>query len=247
MKILLLDIETAPLVQYRWSLWFDNTDPGMMVSDTYMLCWTAKWAGEKQTFSSSILDGDLQMVTKIRELLHEADVVVHYNGSKFDIPMLNNEFIRRELTPPSPYKQVDLRMVMKRQFRFASNKLNHITKQLGLGEKAKHEGFELWTKCMAKSKAAIATMLAYNKQDVVLLEKLYTRLLPWIELHPNRGAYSDSDICPACGSGNYHARGTVVTHAARYVRFQCQDCGKWFRGSKPINKKREIGTRNVRP
>lgn len=187
------------------------------------------------------------MLNAIRGLLHEADVVVHYNGSRFDIPMLNNEFIREQMSPPSPYKQLDLRTVMKKSFRFASNKLSHIAKQLGLGEKLKHEGFELWLKCMAKDKAGFRTMLAYNKQDVILLEKLYVRLLPWIEIHPNHAVYSGVDSCPSCGSKHFHARGSVTTHNSQYQRFQCQDCGKWFRGSKPINKKRELGTRNVRP
>ena len=247
MKILLLDIESAPLTQYRWSMYQDSFDPASLVSDTYMLCWSAKWADEKEVMSSSVLKGKTSMLNEIRGLLHEADVVVHYYGSKFDIPMLNNEFLREKLTPPSPYKQIDLCTIMKRSFRFASSKLQYISKHLGLGEKVKHEGFELWLKCMAGNKDAFRTMLAYNKQDVILLEKLYKRLLPWIELHPNHGVYSDVDGCPACGSTKFHARGTVATHNARYQRFQCQDCGKWFRGSKPVHNKRPLGTRNVRP
>ena len=44
------------------------------------------------------------MIKGIHKLLDECDAVIHYNGSKFDIPTLNKEFLLHGLHPPAPYK-----------------------------------------------------------------------------------------------------------------------------------------------
>ncbi len=33
------------------------------------------------------------MLKSIHSLMDEADAIVHYNGNRFDIPMLNKEFL----------------------------------------------------------------------------------------------------------------------------------------------------------
>lgn len=248
MKILLLDIETSPNEVYVWELFKQySISVEQVKTPRRVLCWGAKWYGDEKFLSGNTLDGEVGMLNEVRGLMDDADVIVHYNGTQFDIPILNSQFLRCEMGPPSPYKQVDLMQTLRRAFRFPSSKLKFIAGELELGKKLEHEGLKMWKECMAGDKAAMKRMLAYNKQDVLLLEKLYVRLLPWIDLHPNYGAYSGTDVCPACGSKHFHSRGTVVTHAQKYTRFQCQDCGKWFRGSKPLNVKRELGTRNVKP
>jgi transposase-like protein len=80
-------------------------------------------------------------------------------------------------------------------------------------------------------------MESYNKHDVVILEKLYYRLLPWIKAHANYSAHSGERVCPNCGSLKSQKRGVTITQAGRYPRYQCQDCGSWYRGSKMMFKK----------
>ena len=46
--------------------------------------------------------------------------------------------------------------------RFDSNKLDYVSKYLGIGEKVRHEGHELWVKCMEKDNAAWKRMKEYN-------------------------------------------------------------------------------------
>lgn len=113
--------------------------------------------------------------------------------------------------PPAPYKQIDLLQVVKSNFKFPSNKLDYISQRLGLGQKVEHEGMALWTKCMKGDKAAWQRMEEYNIQDVVLLEDLYKRILPWIKNHPNMNVYKDGPICPTCGDEHLQKRGTAVT------------------------------------
>ncbi len=231
-RILMLDIETAPHLAALWGLYDQNIAINQIIRPGYSLCWAAKWYGEKEIMFSSILDGPKAMVRKVHKLLTECDAVCHYNGTKFDIPTLNKEFLLLDLKPPPPYKQIDLLTTARSRFRLASNKLDYVAQQLGLGSKTKHKGFELWLECMDKSPEAWRTMKRYNKQDVVLLERVYERLLPWITNHPILGVYSGKRGCPKCGSTNGQARGYAVQLMMKYQRYQCRDCGAWYRKPK---------------
>jgi DNA polymerase elongation subunit (family B) len=228
-RILMLDIETAPHLAAIWGLYDQNVATNQIIKPGYTLCWAAKWYGEKQVMFSSILDGPKAMVRGVHKLLSECDAVCHYNGTKFDIPTLNKEFLLLDLAPPAPYKQIDLLQTARRQFRLASNKLDYVASQLGLGSKVKHKGFDLWLECMAKKPEAWRTMKKYNKQDVNLLELVYKRLLPWIKTHPNLSAYAGDRCCPHCGSKKSQSRGEIIIQAKRYKRIQCSSCKSWYR------------------
>lgn len=228
MKILLLDIETAPNTAYVWGLWKQNISISQIVDSSSMLCWAAKWLDEPEVMFSSILMGKKGMLKEIHKLLDQADAVVHYNGSRFDIPTLNKEFLEAGMSPPSPYAQIDLLRTARQQFRFPSNKLDYVGQALKLGKKVKHEGFELWIKCMNKDKEAWERMEEYNIQDVVLLEQVYHKFLPWIKNHPNKALHDESEhSCPSCGSHKIQKRGYNVTAGGKYQRYQCQSCGAW--------------------
>jgi len=231
-KLLMLDIETAPNLAATWGLYDQNVGLDQLIEPGYTLCWAAKWYGSKEIEFASIMTGEKRMIRRVHKLLDEADAVCHYNGTKFDIPVLNKEFLLQKLTPPSPVKQVDLLRTARSKFRLASNKLEFVAGQLGLGAKTKHKGMKLWLECMNRKPEAWKTMETYNKQDVVLLEKVYDRLLPWIKHHPNRAVMEGVECCPKCAGSNYQARGSYVTGAGVYKRYQCQDCGSWFRGAK---------------
>lgn len=233
MKILLLDIETAPNVAHVWGLWQQNVGLPQIMAAGYVMCWAAKWYGDREVFFDSVYQSShKKMLRGIHKLLDQADVAVHYNGRKFDVPTLNKEFLVHDMLPPSPYDQIDLLQTARSRFRFPSNKLDYISQALKLGKKTKHEGHELWIKCMAKDPDAWRTMEKYNKNDVVLLEKVYDKMRPWIRSHPNHGTHDQTVVCPSCGKNHHQRRGYATTKAYRYARFQCLDCGTWFRSAK---------------
>lgn len=236
MRILMLDIETAPNLAYVWQLFDQNIGPKQLVHGTSVLSWAAKWYGEDHIMFDSVKrSSESRMLWRMHRLLDQADVVVHFYGSKFDIPMLNSQFVKRRWAPPAPYKQVDLKKICSEQFRFPSNKLEYVAKELGCGEKLDYgvDAFTLWRRCMAGDKAAWEIMRKYNIQDVVLLEKLYDKLMPWIKNHPNHGSYNkdNKEVCTNCGGTHYQRRGTTIAKLLKYARFQCQDCGTWFRSN----------------
>src|ERR1044072_8148745 len=171
------------------------------------------------------------MVGQAHRLLTEADVVVGYNSKGFDLKHLNREMILAGHDKPSPYAQVDLLHVVRSQFRFTSNKLDYVAQQLDLGAKTSHTGFDLWLRCMRNEKAAWDLMRKYNRQDVVLTEKLYDKLLPWIPNHPAHALYNgtEGDACLNCGGQDQRNDGYAYTTQSKFQRFQCRDCGKYGR------------------
>lgn len=236
-KVLFIDIETTPNLAHVWGLWDQNVGLNQLIESTEMLCFAAKWQGSSKIHFHRT-GNDKQrtaMVEAAHALLDEADVIVHYNGKSFDVPHLNREFLLAGLDPPAPYQQVDLLHTVRRRFRFPSNKLAYVSEALNLGGKVKHEGHELWIKCMAGNREAWATMRRYNIGDIELLEEVYDALYAWIPNHPTVTLYGESSSahrCPGCGGVKLQKRGFHYTKVSSYQQFQCKDCGKFSRSGK---------------
>ncbi len=229
MQILLLDTETSPNTVFCWGLFDQNIGLSQLIESSRLLCYAAKWYGDDTLlYDSEYQSSPENMLHSLWALLNTADVVIHYNGSRFDIPVIYREFLKYRFSPPSPFKQVDLYKVAKDKFRFASNKLDYVSQYLGLGKKMPTD-FTLWVQCMNNDPVAWAKMEKYNKQDVVLLEKVYDRMRPWITNHPNVGAYKEDFVCSACGSHDIQQRGFYVSSTRKYKRFVCNSCGHWDR------------------
>ena len=238
MRILTLDIESSPNLAHVWGLFKANVSLSQLQESSQIISFAAKWHGERTVeFWSDFHDGHDLMITRAHQLIDEADVLVTYNGISFDRPYLMREFLEAGFDPPSPVKDVDLYRVVKQNFRWPSGKLDYVAQRLGLGGKTKHEGHDLWVKCLAGDPAAWNRMRTYNKRDVVLTEKLYDKLLPWVSGHMHRGLFTDSDrpVCQRCGSERLQRRGLAYTQLGTYPRFQCQGCGGWSRGGKKID------------
>jgi hypothetical protein len=237
MKILFLDIETFPNVAYVWGKY--QQDVIRYRQQSCIACFVAKWL-DGEVIAKSLLDypdyvagsyDDLRLVLELWKLFNEADGIVAHNGRDFDIKVCNARFIYHVLTPPSPYKTIDTKDVVKKVARFNSNKLDDLGQLLGIGKKVKTD-FDLWEGCINGDRKSWARMLRYNTHDVLLLEKLYKRMLPWISNHPNRTLYDERSLCPKCGSRRTVYRGSSITSTASYQTFQCKDCGGWGRSIK---------------
>jgi DNA polymerase elongation subunit (family B) len=232
-KILMLDIETSPNLAYCWGLFDQNIPITAVKESSSILCWAAKWKGQKDVMFDSVREsGKKGMLKGIHKLMDEADAICHYNGTRFDIPVLNKEFLLNKMAPPAPSRDIDLLRTARARFKFTSNKLDYVAQALKLGAKTAHPGYQMWVDCMNNDAQAWKLMEKYNRQDVLLLEKVYWALLPWIKNHPNQNLYCGKEVCPACASTHMQRRGTAVSLAVTYQRFQCLDCGKWSRGEK---------------
>jgi hypothetical protein len=240
-KILLLDIETSPYLAEVFDLRNVNIRAEQILRHSETICFAASWYHRKGIeFRSIYHDGKDAMVKRAWDLLDQADVVVHYYGTRFDIPKLNQEFLLAGLPPPSPYQQLDLYKTVKR-FGFSHSSLGNALVRLGLTPKVKHEGQALWRGCLAMVPGAWRKMRRYNKGDVIALRELYDRLGPWILGHPNAALYRGANFaCSRCGSGSLQKRGFSYKRSAKYQRYQCQGCGGWS-----VSTTRTAGTTTV--
>lgn len=233
MKITVIDIETAPALVHSWGLFKANIGINQIVKPVEMLCFAAKEHGKRPVeFYSSYNDGREEMVKQAWRIIDESDVVVHYNGRTFDMPHLYREMALLGMKPPSPVKEVDLLTVVRRKLKFESRKLDFVAQQLGLGGKVKHSGFDLWIKVMNDDPVAWEKMKQYCIGDVRLEDRLYERLLPWIDHHPSVPLHDDRDVlaCPRCGSGKSEKRGFYYTAVSKYQRYLCKKCEGWYHG-----------------
>lgn len=248
-KILILDIETAPLNTFVWGLWKQNVATSQIVSDWFILTWAAKWLGDEVVYSErltskeAIEQDDSRIMGELWQLLDEADIVVAHNGDKFDIARIKTRFLIHRFVPPSPYKQIDTLLVARKEFGFSSNKLGYLAELLGHETKTKTT-MELWTGSYSGKTEALKEMEEYNIQDIYVLENVYLSLRPYIKGHPNLDLHVDSEVpsCPSCGEHNLKEIPFkyFYTQAVKYKTYRCFCCGSICRakkGEKYENKK----------
>lgn len=243
-RILTLDIETAPMIVETFGLFNQNIGINQIRSPGRVIAFAAKWLDEREVqFYSEFHNGHEQMVIEAHRLMDEADIIIHYNGTRFDLPYLRTEFMKYNLLPPSPVQEIDLLKTVRKVFKLDSNKLQYASVAFGLEGKLQHNGHQLWHDCMAGDPKAWVLMRRYNIQDVKLTEKLYLRLLPWIPNHPHLGVFSEDGLehCPNCNSTELQKRGYKYTPTVTYQQYVCLNCGKWNRGTKSIVMQRNRG------
>lgn len=225
-KILLLDIETGPGTAYFWNLYDDSIPLDRLITPSRILCASFKWYGEKgETFVSEWNDGQVGMLTALRDAMTEADAVVTYNGDHFDFRWLRGEFVAKRIKPCAPIASIDLYKFV-RTCRFDSGKLEYVGPYLEIGRKTKHAGFKLWRDVLAGDEKARRKMEKYNRQDVRLMVGLYKLMSPYMHNHPALHGPG----CSRCGSRHQQHRGTRKTRVMEYDRLECQACGKWDKG-----------------
>jgi hypothetical protein len=228
-RILLIDIETSPIIGYSWGLY--EVDLIKRIKSFTILSVAYQWLGEKTKVLACDTQSELSLLKKLHALLDAADIVIAHNGDSFDIKKINTRFIIHNLTPPSPYRTIDTKKAAKSVAAFDSNSLNNLGLDMSEGEKIKHRGFDMWEGCERGNKRDWADMKRYNKKDVDLLARVYLRLRPWMKNHP-AVKYSTNAICDKCGSEQVQRRGEMVTKKVRYQRYQCPSCGGWFKGER---------------
>lgn len=238
-RILFWDIETAPMVAAVWGLYDQNITPDAIIQDWYIICACWKWAGEDHVGSVSLLDDcqfnpttnhrdDEIIVRKLHEILMQADFIVAQNGDEFDYKKLSARMIQYGLPPLPKIPSVDTLKEARKSFKFSSNKLDYIGQYLDVGQKMETEK-GLWIRALKGSRSAIQSMVDYCKQDVLLLERVYEKMRPYMKSHPNINLYQRTDYCcPKCGSPDIIRQGYRYTATAKIQRWTCNICHAWF-------------------
>jgi DNA polymerase elongation subunit (family B)/predicted RNA-binding Zn-ribbon protein involved in translation (DUF1610 family) len=231
-KILIIDIETRPLLSYHWRMFKENIGVDQVKEHDAILCFAAKWFGKPEVVAYSAWEhGEKEMLQAARDFLFEADAVVTKNGEKFDLPWLTREFLKFDIPLPPASTHIDLQKTIKSKLRFASNRLDYVTMYYDIGRKVQHEGFMLWRKVIDGNEVARRKMVSYCKGDVRLTDRLYKKIRPAITNHPHMG-YASPRECPECGSTHVHVSKYRRTKTMRIQQLHCQACGYYYDGKK---------------
>jgi hypothetical protein len=240
-RIILLDIETAPLEVYTWGIWDQNVGVNQIISEWTILAFCVKDLGKNPV---RYLDAGCRGPDKVRDDKHllralwreldQADIVITQNGIQFDIKKIKARMVMEGMTPFSPIKVIDTKKIAKAEFGLTSNGLEWMGDKIANMPKDKHKkfpGFELWEECLNDNPAAWAEMKKYNIRDVLVLEAVYMKMRGWATAHPNVAVYmlGEEPRCGRCGSEQVQKRGPTYTQTGEYTRIWCRDCTGWSR------------------
>lgn len=224
-NIFIFDIETAHLDGNRG----------------HILCAAGKYLGDSRVYSWSLADreswgktpkslpDDRGILTQLVPFLENARVVVAYYGGygKFDVPFVNTRLLANGMKPLKQLTVVDPYQIAKGKLKLARNNLDSVATLLGCQHHKTHLPWEDWDKAKYGDRKAMRSLIKYNKNDVVLLEEVYIKLLPLFKSHPPTaavGALSKSDACRVCGNPTY-SKGWRYLTKTRVHDVVCKSCG----------------------
>jgi len=250
LRILLIDIETAPNLGYTYPLYNTNLNHSHIVRYGYVLSFTARWIGTDKTIYHECQDwknkafeeerDDSKLTRAMMKLFDEADIVVGHNGKAFDVDTMKGRALKWGIPPPSPFKVADTLKIARYEFKLQRNTLEFIAEFLGCTAKQKHTKFpgqELFIACDRGDKEAWKILKEYNIGDVDTLEEVYYKLRAWDTRAPNLGVFRQESrsICPKCSSGELtRSKKDARTNTQVYPLYFCRNCKGYTRGKHTI-------------
>jgi uncharacterized protein YprB with RNaseH-like and TPR domain len=234
-RVLILDIETSPLLVYVWNLKDQYVGLNQMVQDWHIMAWSAKWLG-KPASSIQYYDqrnlkagNDLPILRPLWKLLDEADIVITQNGKAFDAKKINARFMLHGMNPPSAYQHLDTYLIAKRVASFTSHSLEYLAERFcSKYKKLSHAGFpglSLWVECLKGNGKAWDEMKLYNIHDVLATEELYKKMSAWVPQSMPNPVHS----CPRRYAVKWDKR---RNNDGIYQVYKCKKCTHKFKGEK---------------
>jgi hypothetical protein len=180
------------------------------------------------------------------ELLDQADVIVTFNGKRFDLPHLKGMFAEAGMPPPSPWRNVDLFQVARTAFGFESKSLDHLCQRLGVvGKRGRYDAAQAEAAASGDERAQ-AALTRYCKADVKATVAVYDALRAWIPNHPHIGHTSSETLtCPNCGGTDLEPNGSYRAITMEYAQYRCRHCKANVRAGHVRRVARTRGVRDV--
>jgi DNA polymerase elongation subunit (family B) len=215
-KVLIYDIETSYNIVKSWRVGYNlNINPSDILHERSIICVSYKWLGEEEVYNIEWDSNqcDKSLLETMIPVLNEADMIVAHNGDRYDLKFIKTRALKHGLPMLVDYPQFDTLKVAKKKFMFNSNKLDYITEFLGFGNKIK-TSMKLWDDIILKRcPEAMEKMVEYCDMDVILLEKVYNKLVSWENPRLHAGVLSGlhKQTSPISGGTNLRLVKTVST------------------------------------
>ena len=121
---------------------------------------------------------DKELTKRLLKDFSRFDVVVTYYGSRCDLPYMRTRALRWKLKFPSYgyIKHIDMYYLVKAKLSLNRNSLQNACALLGI--KGKNHVFgDVWLRAVTGHQPSIDYIHDHNVRDVVILEKLYDRMI----------------------------------------------------------------------
>ena len=233
-KRLFFDIETSPNIGLFFTAGYKlNIGYESIIKERAIICICYKWEDSKEVHSLQWDDKqcDKAMLKAFVEVADSATELVGHNGDKFDLAWIRTRCLYHGVEMFPKYTTIDTLKISRSKFKFNSNKLDYISKFLHIGKKIKTD-YSLWKKILLESDpVAMAKMIKYCKNDVIILEKVYKKLSSHLFNNTHYGVIfgAERSSCPECGSDDVIKWGTSVTATGlRKQKIKCNTCNKYY-------------------
>lgn len=221
LNILYFDLESSLMGTLTFGLWNQNISGNRITKHSHLL--SNSWAFNDESpqgvrlSPEDVAEGnDLLVVVDTIRAIEKADLIISFNGKKFDVPLLKTRALLHGLPPIKFAPHLDLMQEAKRNFRFPSNSMQNISLYLGEHGKLATSGRNLWERCYNHSNyddcnEALAQMLEYGLRDIDATRDLHKRLQGWFKSPVNVGLITKEVngvntkdnhelLCSHCGS-----------------------------------------------
>lgn len=185
--------------------------------------------------SGDLIKAEKRMLKDACEIMLDSDVWLGHYACYFDIPFLNTRLLYHNLPVlPANFALIDTWKISRNRLKLRNNRLATISDFLKTLDEKNAILPEQWLRALGGHRASMNYIVEHNRRDVLVLEEVYMRLRPLVLDHPNRGLVDGRGGCSVCGSEKLQKRGFHITRTRKYQRYQCQKCGAWSKGTKPI-------------
>ena len=250
-RILLLDLERLP-GEVELDVWeprdfarINYVHPDRWRVRPRTLCASWLWYGERRPGFVAAWenpDDEYHVARTMRDLLHEADLAVTFNGRRADLKWLRTDWAAGQIPLPRPFKDIDLFLVARQAFSLESRSLRYLCEFLGVPNKAGHYDAGEAKAAAAGDVKAQKRLRSYSRQDSLIMAPVLDALRPHVR-GVNLGLYhlDDEMRCPACGGTELTADGWTYTTVTAYACYRCA-CGALSRSK---HRKHAVSQRGV--
>ena len=236
LKLLSFDIESS-LSEVLTFEFFDANIPHTNIrTERFIHCISWKFHDEKEVHSVSVLDDkkrfkknphdDTHVLKVFSEVLKKSDAIIGHNSNSFDVKMVQGRLLLNGLPPLPNIQSYDTYRIAKKLFRLPSNKLDYLARVLKIGKKTSNSP-DLWQRAFDGDEKALKEMESYCRNDVLILEKVFDRLMPHVKNNPLKRSEEAKCKNPACGSVQVRLKGTRMTKSGRNQEYCCNLCGSY--------------------
>lgn len=188
-NILYIDLEVSKSAVYNYGLPVKSgyLNPDDLVLEYFIICWSASYVGSDKIWSDCVTRKDVmdwrkgkspdgRILVRLQELMASADMFAGHNVDRYDVKRANTRFLLNGLEPVIGKKTHDTLKIARAKFAFESNRLDFISKKLGLRPKDDIRNSDWLNIVNTGDEKTLAKVQKYNKGDVRsgkgVLEKL---------------------------------------------------------------------------